>query len=394
MRHQLPVWSPVTLRGLLAGLHPEPGAAARLADRVLSAYRPQGVLLTDSGTSALALALLAAAPKGERPRVALPGYGCFDLMTAADAADSEVLLYDVDPLTLAPAAGEVDRVLRHGARAVVVTHWYGLPVDLDPIRSATKAAGARLIEDAAQAIGVECGGVPAGAQGEFGVLSLGRGKGRTGGRGGVLLANDGAAAAALDGLSRRLASPRGGGRALASLATQWLLGRPWAYGLPASLPFLRLGETPYHPAHSPFRIPERVAAVAAAVWDESEAEIAVRRQWAAEWERAIGHAAGVTLYRPPAGTVAGWLRFPLLAAPGWETVLRTRRLRRRGLMPGYPRPLDELPVSADRLAGERAPLHGARRLARQLFTLPCHRQVSAADVRAVRNRLDPSLANR
>ena len=35
---------------------------------------------------------------------------------------------------------------------------------------------------------------------------------------------------------------------MASLLGQWSFGRPGAYWIPAAMPWLRLGETIYHPA--------------------------------------------------------------------------------------------------------------------------------------------------
>ncbi|MGH7561386.1 MAG: DegT/DnrJ/EryC1/StrS family aminotransferase [Gemmatimonadales bacterium] len=387
IRHQLPARSPLRLSALLHGLTSPGGARDRLGAQIASDYGATRYLLVDSGTSALALSFLACASGGSRPSVALPAYACFDLMTAADAVDAEVLLYDLDPTTLGPAQGEIARVLGLGARAVVAAHWYGFPVDLDPLREATRAAGALLIEDAAQALGVVCRGRPAGTIGDFGVLSFGRGKGRTGGGGGVLLANDSVSAASLERVSGRLAQAPRDPSAQAALLAQWALGRPWLYVVPAALPFLGLGETAYRRPHPPAGMPARAAAIVLALWCDAELEVAARRNRAAAWDRELAGVDAVIRYTAPADTTPGWLRFPVLARPGRETVLRSPAMRRRGVMPGYPRTLDELPVGPDRLAAERSALHGARRLTRQLFTLPSHGGVTPGDVRSVCQRL-------
>ncbi|MGQ0703279.1 MAG: hypothetical protein ACT4PM_09125, partial [Gemmatimonadales bacterium] len=81
-RRQLPAWSPITVRALVAGLLPRPAAVSRIERQIAREYGTSSLVLTASGTVALALGFLAAAPEGERPRVGLPAWGCYDLMTA------------------------------------------------------------------------------------------------------------------------------------------------------------------------------------------------------------------------------------------------------------------------------------------------------------------------
>src|SRR5207237_8893759 len=141
--------------------------------------------LTGSGTTALTAALIGVLK--DRPgAVALPAYGCYDLATAADGANAPVLLYDLDPHTLAPDLPQLRDALRQGASAVVVVHFYGHPVDLGEVKRLAAERGALVIEDAAQAAGAKLDGRPVGTQSSLAVLSFGRGKGLTGGSGGAL----------------------------------------------------------------------------------------------------------------------------------------------------------------------------------------------------------------
>ncbi|HEX6062963.1 MAG TPA: DegT/DnrJ/EryC1/StrS family aminotransferase, partial [Longimicrobiales bacterium] len=131
MRRQLPVHSPTTYRSLLAGLLGAAGLDSR--DRVRSLVKDhwlaRDVVLTDSGTTALTLAIKAVVPAGGV--VALPAWGCYDLATAAVGAGARVVLYDVEPATLTPDLASLQRALAYGARAVVVAHFYGVPVDME-----------------------------------------------------------------------------------------------------------------------------------------------------------------------------------------------------------------------------------------------------------------------
>jgi len=185
-----PVASPLTAGAIARGaggvLGLDGGRAGRDVAAWLGGLGVRGALRTDSGTGALTLALRAAAPA----LVALPAWGCYDLATAADGADVAVWLYDLDPRTLGPADGAIEAALTAGADVVVLAHFHGVPVDLPRARRLADAAGALVVEDAAQGAGISVAGRAAGTHGSLGVLSFGRGKGVTGGRGGALLAGD------------------------------------------------------------------------------------------------------------------------------------------------------------------------------------------------------------
>ena len=384
-RRQLPAWSPVTVRALAAGAlaSSRDGRHTAALGALLGAdYGAVALQLTESGTAALALAMLASSPQGTRPKVAMPAWGCYDLMTAADIADAEVVLYDLDPATLAPAEESFAAALVQRPTAVLVVHWFGLPLPVARLHAAASAAGAMLIEDAAQGVGGTIGGRPLGSFGDFGILSFGRGKGRTGGRGGALLANNAGAAGALQRVASLVAPSANSKRALAALAAQWAVGRPLLYAIPSSIPSLKLGETIYHPP-SPIRaMPEWAAAVVGALWRPSARECGARRAGAARWLEAIATHPnpGAAVYTECAGTAAGWLRFPVLVNDAAS--LRDGAARGRGVMRGYEGIVAGLPLAPGRLVNE-GPWPGAVALAARLRTVPNHSLLRARDIAAI-----------
>jgi dTDP-4-amino-4,6-dideoxygalactose transaminase len=382
-RRQLPAWSPLTVGAIAAGARASNAGGRHttsLATRLRTEYGAAAVQLTDSGTVALALAMLAAAPEGTRPRVAMPAWGCYDLMTAADIADAEVILYDLDPATLSPATASFADALAQRPAAVVVGHWFGLPAPLAPLLAAAREAGAIFIEDAAQGVGGMIAGRPLGSVGDFGILSFGRGKGRTGGRGGARLATNPPAATLLLSVARRVAPARSGKGGLVALAAQWAAGRPWAYAIPSSIPALRLGETIYHPP-TPIRgMPEWAAAVAGAMWNRSALESGDRRAAAARWAQAVANSTSVRVFNESSGTAAGWLRYPVLVND--PTALLDADARRLGIMPGYEGILADLPLEPGRLVNT-GPWPGAEELASRLRTLPSHSLMRATDEAAI-----------
>lgn len=329
-----------------------------------SGFGAKHVALTDSGTSALVLALRLSIPR--TGTVALPAYACVDLLAAAKYALARVRFYDIDPATLSPDLESVERALARGADAIVVAHLYGFPADVPGVAALAAAHGARVIEDAAQHAGGTLAGTRLGAFGPLTVLSFGRGKGTTGGGGGALLAHR-------DTLDDPPTSNAGWREWLSTVAL-WTLARPWAYGIPASIPALHLGETIYHDAHEPGALSFAAASVLTQSLARANDERVARQRTARALIDAIHGASALAIVRPIDRGESGYLRLPVLdgasrrAAP-WLGVVRS-----------YPRPLDVEPKARDLVVSAESPMLGARTICEQLFTLPTHGYVRAPDV--------------
>ncbi len=390
-RRQLPVHSPVDASALFAGLRAlvaRNGAQqrweARVATLLKAEYGARAVLLTNSGTAALTAALLGALKDstGSVPApVALPAYACYDVATAAEGAGVSVFLYDIDPGTLGPDLAQVRSALRHGARVIVVAHLYGCPVDLAEINDLASAAGATVIEDAAQAAGARVNGHPAGSQASLSVLSFGRGKGLTGGSGGALLAIDEVGARIVERVRcHTLATGRRGWPELAAITAQWLFQHPSLYAIPAALPMLHLGDTVYR-APRPLRAPAAVSCrVIAASWASAQHEVDVRRQNAGRllaalrWQPAFDTVTTAPRARP------SYLRLPALASPLGRRAVTQAPARRLGVMAGYPRALCDLEPFAARCVNRSDAFPGSRLLAERLCTFPTHSRLDARDL--------------
>jgi len=348
-------------------------ARSRVAEALRGAFGGSQVLLTDSGTSALTLALraLAADSVGDPPVVALPAYCYYDVATAADGAGVRVMLYDLDPRTLGPDWDSLETVLDAGVRAVVVAHLYGIPVDMGRVATAAGAHGAVVIEDAAQGVGAAWAGRPVGSWGSLGVLSFGRGKGITGGSGGALLANDATGRELMARVGGELAAPDRGWRALAAGLVQWILGRPALYGIPSALPFLRLGQTVYRRPHPPATMAAASAGVLHRTMPMASSETEHRKRLAARLRAALAASEELEVVVPPDGGEGGYLRLPVLAGPQAHARLRSSAAQAAGIMPGYPKVLADLPGFGERSVGNGY-LPGARRLVERSLTFPTH----------------------
>jgi len=386
-----PVYSPISARALWRGLKAALSRAeaerarAELDEWVKGTWQPAEWLWTDSGTSALMLALRIARAAGRR-RVALPAYGCYDLATACDGADVEVALYDVDPETLGPDWASLEGVLAAGADILVVAYLYGVPVDVDRVRSLATRFGAVFVEDAAQGIGARWGGRPLGSFGDLSVLSFGRGKGLTAGGGGLLMARGGWA----DGLKALPPLPGGGGSwaGLWKSLVQWVFSNPSLYWIPAGLPILGLGETVYRIPREPRALTGSGKGLLSGNVALAAPETDARRVIAQRLERSVRGL--VPKYvSGPTGTVQGNLRMALCVNNGLrENLLASAECL--GLARGYPSSLAMLGVWQRR--GLTLPA-GANFLAQELLTIPTHSLLTEGDLLRIEQALTSVTAS-
>lgn len=372
-----PVYSPVAPSALVAGVKARfgtSGVAHETAVKELCRrYDANNVLLTDSGTAALVIALRALV--GHGGVIAYPGYGCIDLTAAAVRAGVSVRLYDLDPATLSPDLDSVKSVIQRGVDAIVVAHLYGYPSDVGGVRELASKAGIPVIEDAAQAAGGTLRGARLGALADISILSFGRGKGVTAGSGGALVIRS----REFSELSRRaaleLGSARRGGREFAALAAQWVLARPFVYRIPAGIPVLKLGEMAYRPASEPRAMSLAAASMLPGALGMEEAEVASRRARAKTIMSSIGDEPRLAPIRSLAGGEPGYLRLGLLDHAG--DILPNETL---GALRGYPMTLDQHQQMGSLLLANEKSGAGSALLRDRLFTVPTHSRVRAVDV--------------
>jgi hypothetical protein len=369
----------VSSAGLLAGLAAVAGRGGAgnqfVTDELKRRYQATDVLLTDSGTSALVIALQSLVPPGGT--VAYPAYACIDLTAAAVRARVKVRLYDLDPLTLSPDLESLRKTMERGVDAIVVAHLYGYPADVVAVNALAAERGIPVIEDAAQAAGGTLHNARLGSLADVSILSFGRGKGTTAGSGGALLMRrvdraDGSAAMQ----AMRLADGTRGAKEIVALAAQWLLARSELYRLPASVPALKLGEMTYHAASDPRSISAGAAAILPIALQMEARELAHRRLRATELN-ALLRRNGRTLLpiQCIAGGDGGFLRLAFLDTSG-----DAQPNASIGVMRGYPLTLDQHEELVPMLAAGETAGRGAQRLRDRLFTAPTHSRVTASDV--------------
>ena len=101
---------------------------------------------------------------------------------------------DVDPKTWTVTARSIEAALSERTRAIIVTHLFGHPCEMDEIMALSEARGIPVIEDCAQAFLAQHRDRYVGTIGKIACFSLQQGKHITSGEGGLVVTNDDAVA--------------------------------------------------------------------------------------------------------------------------------------------------------------------------------------------------------
>jgi dTDP-4-amino-4,6-dideoxygalactose transaminase len=109
-------------------------------------------------------------PKGSE--VVFPALTFWVVPEMARAAGLRPVFADVDPRTFNLDPGSLERAITPDTRAVVPTHLYGLPCDMDPILEIARKHGLKVIEDCAHALGARYRGRLVGTFGDAAFFSF------------------------------------------------------------------------------------------------------------------------------------------------------------------------------------------------------------------------------
>ena len=194
---------------------------------------------TSSGTTALHL-ILAALGVGPGDEVIVPALTFVATANAVRYTGAEVVLADVTPLTWCLTAQEALHRITPRTKAIVAVHLYGHPADMTMLRKLCEAKGLYLIEDAAEAPGATCDGLPVGSLGRAAAFSFYGNKIITTGEGGMVTTNDAA-------LAERLRLLRGQGQDPARRYWHTVLG--FNYRMAELQGAVGLGQTEEFPNH-------------------------------------------------------------------------------------------------------------------------------------------------
>jgi dTDP-4-amino-4,6-dideoxygalactose transaminase len=162
------------------------GLEAEVANYSQSEY----AIGVSSGTDALLVALMAIDLKPGDEVITTP-YTFFATAGAVARLGAKSVFVDIDPLTYNIDPSTIEAAITGRTRAIIPVHLYGQVAEMDPIMEIAERYKLYVIEDAAQAIGAEDKGRPAGSIGHFGCFSFFPSKNLGGfGDGGMVTTND------------------------------------------------------------------------------------------------------------------------------------------------------------------------------------------------------------
>jgi dTDP-4-amino-4,6-dideoxygalactose transaminase len=166
----------------------EETSAGRLEDRLCEMFGTRHALACASGTTAIALALLACDLPPGSP-VACPAFTFPATPSAILLAGHHPVLVECDA-DLHLDLGHLRQVLDEGAKAIVVVHMRGYASDMPSVMDMARARGVRVVEDAVPALGARLNGRYLGTFGDFGAFSTQSDKSLNTGEGGFLVTDD------------------------------------------------------------------------------------------------------------------------------------------------------------------------------------------------------------
>jgi perosamine synthetase len=191
---------------------------------------------------------------------------------------------DVDPISLNVFADSVAARITQRTRAIIATHLFGNPCDVDAIKRVADAHGIPVIEDCAQAFLATQHGRLVGTIGAIGAFSLQQGKHMTTGEGGIVITSD-------------------------ADHSRWMTlfsDKAWGYGDPnPDHYFLALN----------YRMTDLQGAVARAQLGKLDGVVARRQHSAAALSERLSGLSGVTLPAPLSGATHVYWKYALIVDP-------------------------------------------------------------------------------
>lgn len=142
-----------------------------------------------NGTVALDLAV-EALELSEGDEVIMPAFTIISCILGLVRRGIKPVLVDSDPDTWNMDVTKIEEKITAKTRAIMVVHIYGLPVDMDPVIALAQKYGLMIIEDGAEAHGLEYKGKKCGSFGDVSIMSFYPNKHVTTGEGGMVLTDN------------------------------------------------------------------------------------------------------------------------------------------------------------------------------------------------------------
>lgn len=150
------------------------GATTKEFEDRIAAYlglEDRYVVATNTGTSALHIALLAAGV-GPGDEVITPSFNYVADHQAIAAAGAEVVMCDILDTNLGIDCDKAERLITNRTKAIIPLHFAGIPCDLDAVYELAERHNLRVIEDACHGFGTLSRGKKIGSFGDITAFSF------------------------------------------------------------------------------------------------------------------------------------------------------------------------------------------------------------------------------
>lgn len=194
-KHAWPKITNKTIRAVVAqlkkgeiSLYDRSGIFEKFETRFANYHKSKYALLTSSGTSALHSAMVACEFKSG-DEVICPAYTFYATVTPIFQTGAKPILCESDQDgNIDPR--QIEKLINSKTKAVIVTHMWGIPCDMEKILAICKSHNLLLIEDCSHAHGAMINGKYVGTFGDISAFSLQGQKIITGGEGGIILTDN------------------------------------------------------------------------------------------------------------------------------------------------------------------------------------------------------------
>jgi len=279
-------------------------------------------------------------PRGSE--IILPALTFWVVPELARVAGLKVVFADVDAATFTIDPAALERAITPATRAVVPTHLYGLPCEMNGIMDIARRHDLRVIEDCAHALGATCGGRAVGTFGDAGFFSFQTLKPLNCYGGGLALLRDAAVAARVRALAegepwpdqKRVENRLLVGRLQRIFITPWVFTISafpilWASSLIGASPDVYLWEEirsldPLPDSYTE-RFPNVQAVLGLAALEMLDRWTEQTRRHAAVMDRAVGDLPGITVPQVPADRTHVYYQYCVYGPQRDELVVRCVR---------------------------------------------------------------------
>lgn len=345
----------------------------KLIEQLKVHFGVKHAMLFNSGRAALTITLRALALRDSRTDVIVPGYTCFSVPSAIKLAGLKVVPVEIEPDTMEYEMASLERAITSSTLAILLIYPFNLTAHFQRVFDLARKHKVYLVEDAAQAMGLQIDGALAGTAGDVGIYSLSKGKPITSVRGGIVVTNNTQIGQSIKSLSKTLsrASLFESLKIVIESRVMWIFLRPLLFWIIGRLPFVTLGETVYAPSFAISRMARASVSLCLAMLPKLHAINSRRARKAHYYIQQLAEIRGITIIAGFNPAKSLFLRLPILVSDVKIRDELYERLKHLGVSRMYREPLSI--IEDTELFGDcTGQTPAAADVASRLLTLPTH----------------------